>query len=378
MNKQEYLKNTKDVIYLVYCALNGRVPGRSRLEKTDLAGVYDIAQDHLLTAMCAMALESAGIKDDRFTQAMGKAIRKNAQLDIDRAQIIKRLEQEKIWYMPLKGALLKDIYPRYGMRQMSDNDILVDSGRMEDVKNIMQSLGFTVEHYGHGAHDAYFKLPVSNFEMHHRLFDPEYYPQIHNYYQNIKDSLIKDDDNNFGYHFSNEDFYIYMLAHEYKHYQNGGTGIRSVVDIYVYLREYADTLDMEYIKAECRKLGIDEFELQSRSLAMDLFNKKKLTDKDKEMLRYIIDSGTYGTIEHSVDNKVSQFGSGIAAKIRYIFSRLFVPVRKSDPMYAAFRSFYPWFYEKKYRLPLLVVYRWGRALTSRRDLAKAEIKILTK
>ena len=115
MNKQEYLKNTKDVIYLVYCALNERVPGRSRLEKTDLAGVYDIAQDHLLTAMCAMALESAGIKDDRFTQAMGKAIRKNAQLDIDRAQITKRLEQEKIWYMPLKGALLKDIYPRYGI-----------------------------------------------------------------------------------------------------------------------------------------------------------------------------------------------------------------------------------------------------------------------
>ena len=375
MNKQEYLKNTKDVIYLVYCALNGRVPARSRLEKTDLAGVYDIAQDHLLTAMCAMALESAGIKDDRFTQAMGKAIRKNAQLDIDRAQITKRLEQEKIWYMPLKGALLKDIYPRYGMRQMSDNDILFDKTRADDVREIMESLGFKTKDFGHGNHDVYFKQPVSNFEMHHCLFSQT---SLHNYYQNVKDSLIKDDDNNFGYHFSNEDFYIYMLAHEYKHYQHGGTGIRSVVDIYVYLREYADTLDMEYIKAECRKLGIDEFELQSRSLAMDLFNKKKLTDKDKEMLRYIIDSGTYGTIEHSVDNKVSQFGSGIAAKIRYIFSRLFVPVRKSDPMYAAMRSFYPWFYEKKYRLPLLVVYRWGRALTSRRDLAKAEIKILTK
>ena len=376
MDKREYVKAIKDVIYLAYCGVNGREPSDTRVQKMDINAVYEAAKKHLLTAICAMALESAGVKDNNFTQAKGKAMRKNAQMDIDRAQLLKQLEAEKIWYMPLKGSVLKDYYPKYGMRQMSDNDILFDSTRAEDVKLIMEAMGFTTEHFGQGNHDVYHKKPVSNFEMHTEIVGHND-ETIFEYYRNVKDRLIKDEDNDYGYHFSNDDFYIFMTAHEYKHYSNGGTGLRSVLDTYVYLTKFGDTLDMEYIEIECEKLGIADFEKKGRSLAMNLFGNKKLTDEDKKMLKYIVFSGTYGTIENSVKNKVASYG-GKLAKVKYLLGRLTVPTKKTDPRYEIYSSYYSWYYEKKYRLPLLFFYRIGRGFTVTRKKIINEMKILLK
>lgn len=382
MDKREYIRAIKDVIYLAYCGVNGKIPSSARVQKMDISAVYEASQKHLLTAICAMSLESAGIKDDRFTQASAKAIRRIVQMDIDRAQLFEHFEKENIWYMPLKGSLLKDLYPKYGMRQMSDNDILFDSTRAEDVKRIMESMGFTCEHIGRGNHDVYFKQPVSNFEMHTGLFSDTHIAlglrDFIEYYKNVKERLIKDENNACGYHFSNEDFYVFMTAHEYKHYSNGGTGLRSVLDTYVYLSKLGDKLDMQYIKTECKKLGMAEFESQSRSLAMNLFGAKKLTEENKQMLKYIAFSGTYGTIENMINNKVAKYGNSKLAKMKYTLRRLTIPLSEKNERYSALKAYYPWFYEKKYRIPLLFFYRFGKGLTVSRKKITQEIRILSK
>ena len=142
MEKREFRKNAADMIYLTACAINGKKPKQARIDALDLPKLFEVCQKHILTACVAYALESAGVKDYEFTQAKEKAIRKNILLDAERAKILKRLEEEKIWYMSLKGSILKDWYPKLGMRQMSDNDILFDSSRRIDVKRIMDEFGF--------------------------------------------------------------------------------------------------------------------------------------------------------------------------------------------------------------------------------------------
>ena len=73
------------------------------------------------------------------------------------------------------------------------------------------------------------------------------------------------------YHFTPEDFYVYLVAHEYKHYVRGGTGLRSLLDVYVFLRRMGDSLDRDYIRRETDKLNITEFETQTeRSLSGSL------------------------------------------------------------------------------------------------------------
>ena len=72
IERYEYLKAIKDVIYLAYCGVNERKPSSARVQKMDISAVYEAANIHLLTAICAMSLGSAGINDERFTQAEGK------------------------------------------------------------------------------------------------------------------------------------------------------------------------------------------------------------------------------------------------------------------------------------------------------------------
>ena len=172
MTKEEYLKNAMDVVYLAACAVNDIVPDAERVRVMELPHLYQVANRHLLTGITAMTLESAGVKDSAFTQLKGKAIRKVVAFDMERTAILQQLEEAGIWYMPLKGSILKELYPAIGMRQMSDNDILYDASRSEDVRRIMEGRGFTTERIGKGNHDIYYKPPVLNFEMHTALFGP--------------------------------------------------------------------------------------------------------------------------------------------------------------------------------------------------------------
>ena len=246
MEKAEFRRNAADMIYLTACAVNGRKPKQERIDRLDLPKLFEVCQKHILTACVAYALESAGVKDNDFTQAKEKAIRKNILLDAERVKILQKLEAEKIWYMPLKGALLHNWYPKLGMRQMSDNDILFDISRREDVRNIMYDFGYRLKSKLEVV-DEYLKEPVYNFEMHGELFMEYQVGAMADYYRGIKSRMLKDDNNEYGYHFSNEEYYLFMLAHEYKHFTDGGTGVRSLVDTYVFLNIYADLLDWDYL-----------------------------------------------------------------------------------------------------------------------------------
>ena len=355
------------MIYLAGCAVNDTIPDANRVRSMNLENLYRAANRHLLTAITAMALEVAGIKDGAFTQAKGKAIRKVAAMDADMIELFNRFDRMGIWYMPLKGSVLKDYYPAYGMRQMSDHDILFDSSRIDDVKSIMKSMGFSCKSFGTGVHDTYHKEPVINFEMHRALFAPASGDRLCDYYLNTKDRLVKDEGTGYRYHFSSEDFYIYMIAHEYKHYSAGGTDLRSLLDTYVYISKCGDKLDWKYITSEVQKLGIADFERQNRSLALHLFSNTALTDAEQEMLSYIISSGTYGTVEHSVENAIRKVGS----KGRYLVSRLFLPME-------IVKTWYPFFYRYKVFLPVLCLYRIGRALTVSWKRTRKELRVLMK
>ena len=368
MTREQNRAVLEDLIYLVSCAVKESVPETSRVEALDLPALYTVAERHMLTAAVAFALESAGVRDPAFMQAKAKAMRKVALMDADMEELFAEMDAAGIWHMPLKGAILQDYYPRIGMRQMSDHDILFDASRADDVRHIMEGLGFRVEEYGTMHHDVYFKEPVSNFEMHRLLVGPGLYEKLYEYYRDVESRLLGD---GYAKHFSPEDFYIYMTAHEYKHYMDMGTGLRSLLDTYVYLKK--ETLDMAYVKAEAEKLGIADFEAENRSLAQRLFSGEALTAEEDETLQLILDSGAYGSRELAVQRRLSDFGYG---KLRYALERFLEPLNKNSWNYRNLSYEFPFFYKYKVLLPLLPFYRVILRLASGR--LKAELKALKK
>ena len=328
MTREEYRAATDELIALCSWAVNGSAPDKAQTAGFALDNLYAAARRQLLTGVAAYGLEAAGRIDPAFAQAKAKAIRKTVLQDAERTAVLNRLEEAGIWYMPLKGAVLKDYYPKLGMRQMCDNDILFDSSRAEDVRAIMESLGFQTKEFGVKYRDCYQKEPVCYFEMHRALFTPYAGASVFEYYRDVKARLIKDGGNAFGYHFSNEDFYLYMTAHEYKHFSYSGVGLRSLLDAYVFLKRFEGRLDEDYIAREAQKLGLAEFERQNRGLALRLFQGEALSDGDRAMLDYLSSSGVFGTKEQLAQNLVRKHG-----RATYLFKKLFPSCKAMCTLY---------------------------------------------
>ena len=369
MNQEEFQKVRQDLIYLVACAVKEEKPDPEVVKAMDLSAVFSLAKSHSLSGAAAFAVEAAGFRSGTTTKLLSDVVHRNTRFSIEKEAVTQKLKEAGIWYVLLKGAVIKDYYPRPEMREMSDHDILFDASRAEDVKTIMESLGYKVEYFNVGAHDVYFKAPVLNFEMHRMLFSKmDDMQQLVEYFEKAADRLLGD---GVEKHFSPEDFYIYVVAHEFKHFRNFGTGLRSVLDIFVYLSKVK--MDEVYVNEVLEKLGLAEFEKKNRALAMHLFGDGKLTEEDEEMLKYVFSSGTYGTITNHVSNTLQRTNM---SKTRYALSRLFTPIRKSNPSYNAYAKMYPLFYKHKLLFPFLPFYRAIRAMRDGR--LQKEVKALKK
>ena len=213
--------STEALILLLRCAITGEIPEGDCLRDLDLSALYTLAEKHSVTGATNIGLESAGIRDDRFREAYAKTVRKVMAMETDKRKLLSILEDHGIWYVLLKGAILKDDYPRLGMRDMTDYDILYDEEHSKDVRKILTGMGYIVEEYDMHNVDSYIKPPTRRFEMHRKLF-PSFSDDHYAYYKDIKQRLIKDTGNNYGWHFSRQDLYVYLLAHEYKHYMTAG------------------------------------------------------------------------------------------------------------------------------------------------------------
>lgn len=354
----------QDLIYLVSCAVNGVTPDVERVAAMDLDAIYKLASRHMLAATVAPALKAAGVEDKRFTEALLHSVMKNVTMDAEMDALFAELDAAGIWHMPLKGTVLQHLYPVYGMRQMSDHDILFDAKRADDVRRIMEGLGFQTVRLESSDHDIYYKRPVCNFEMHRLLLGPRHGEKLCAYYRDVRSRLVGE---GFEKHFTPEDFYLYLVAHEYKHYCVSGTGLRSFLDTYVFLKK--ETLDMDYVAAEAEKMGLAEFEADNRGLSLRLFSGETLPERDREMLDYALSSGVYGTIKNKVDNGMRKANG---SRIRYAMSRFFVPISKKSRRYAAHANAYPFFYRHRFLLPFLPFYRTFRAMKTGKFQAEAK------
>lgn len=346
-------KTARDLIYLVSCAINEEKPNTDICREMDLEAVYYLAQFHSLTSAAAFALEKVTELPRAFDQAKKKAIHKLSHFDIERIKILAALEQKGVWYMPLKGILLKSFYPKAAMREMTDNDILFDPEKPDIVRAVMEELGYSCVMYDMYNHDVYEKPPTMEFEMHRTLFDLEKYPESAVYYDNIFDRLIKDSGNKFGYHMSDEDFYIYIICHMNKHYNNGGTGLRSLVDVYLFNKARYDGMDKDYLSRELSALELTEFEQRIRELAYKLFGGEENEFTENEETMYFVQSGANGTNEHWKENRLSRSMGGEdtgKAKRKYLLKRVFI---SGDEL----KKNYPTVYKHKVLYPLLFVYR---------------------
>lgn len=380
-----------DMIYLASFGINSKGKPdekcleRYRTNEENRKELFRMSAKHFIDALVGTTLKRAGVVLPKYwEERMVKAVRKVLLFDVERKKLCAWMDRERIWYLPLKGIILKEYYPSIGMRQMSDNDILFDADAWERVEKHMLSEGYETESVGNGNHDVYQKAPVYNFEMHRSLYGKGHDERWVEYYSDIKDCLIPDraDDRCYGYHMSDEDFYIYITSHAYKHYSGSGTGLRTLLDFYAYLNAKEDSLDFDYIRTACKKLGIDDFEQHNCILCRKVFAPQQTYNQDSfeqslsadelEMLQYYLSSGVYGTFERMVANRMEKQtkadGKKNLSKLNYYRHRVF-------PGMGLYEN-YPLLVKHRFLIPAYWFYRIVRMLFSRerRDYMLREVK----
>ena len=357
-------------IKMLLYSLHGQKIEEDFFHDCDSDKIFAFCRKHEIAALASLCLAE---KTGKWLEEYLLSVKRTILFDEERKNILLFFEENGIWYCPLKGIVIKDLYPEYGTRQMSDNDILVDPGKRKIILQYMKDRGYQIKYFEFNHHDSYLKKPIYNFEMHRFLFEKDSKDKSFLYYENVKERLLKDEGKNYAFRFSNEDFYLYYIAHNHKHLSTSGSGLRSLVDIYLYLEKHTD-LDMAYIEQELIKLDLIEEEKLLRSLSYKLFSVDtySLSKDEIIMLEYITDSGVYGKNKNLVQNRLNTMKKqNKNYKLSYIWFRLF-----PDEEYL--RAYHYFFYKYKWARPFLMIYRGARILTKDPKRFREEMKILIK
>jgi len=86
-------------------------------------------------------------------------------------QVCKAFDENGIDYMPVKGTLMKNLYPKPDMRVMGDADILIKVDQYDKIAPVMEGLGFS--QVFESDHEIAWRKPELFVELHKRLI-PSY------------------------------------------------------------------------------------------------------------------------------------------------------------------------------------------------------------
>lgn len=242
------------------------------------------------------------------------------------------MQGKGIRYIPLKGTILKNLYPSSEMREMSDIDILVDKKSMPAVKEYLIKRGYTFEHKGH--HDVYRKEPGICFELHETLIDRQRNTGFDKYFENPWQLSEPAED---GYMLTPENEFIYLMAHLYGHFHQGGIGIRAVLDIYLYKEN--NRLDFEYINGVFEQNGILRFADNIIRLADVWFSEAAEAQITEELGAYIMTSGTYGKIKRMKLDLSSEDSSKMKNIVYTVKRKLFLSRKELNTRYPWSKNF---------------------------------------
>ena len=270
----------------------------------------------------------------------------------DSLNVINNLEALGIKYMPLKGYILKDFYPKPEMRYSSDCDILVEPKNLKHVCKMFKQMGY-FKHKNDQHHDVYYNPSTKTvFEIHKKLF----VGSLEKHFGIGFDKAYKDENSNYLYKYNANDFYISIIGHYAYHFDEGaGVGIRAICDIKVIKDHFKEKLDFDYIDKELDKCGLLTFKNELEQVEKFLFKSDNSASKfTKDLACYMLSSSLLENEQNLGANELAKV-KGKKSKGKALFKKIFPP--KENIYYT-----YSWLKKVKFLLPLGYVIRWFRVI----------------
>lgn len=299
--------------------------------------------------------------------------------DVQHLEAIKKiktiLNDACIDHIFLKGAHLKEIYPKTYMRAMGDIDILIKKDRLDLVHQIFDQHHIICKQKSI-QHDS-FKMDNITIEVH-----PVLYKDF-----NAKYRILFDDPWSFvsinetsTYFFSHAYELCYLLYHLAKHLDTSGIGLRSILDIGLYMKFYETKIDFSDLhqlleKAEMLTFYHRIYQFNQNFFELSCENELGNPNLDEDTLIKLFDFFMTSGI-HGLGKSYNSFTTRKASYQLRNKSRFLFYISLFFPSYETMLGMYPWLKKAKILIVFAWLLRWLKSMFKKRKTSMHKLKQL--
>ena len=365
MEKQE-----RNLIALMDLAVNGRMRA---VDQPDYPRLLTLARkphvDNLLY-QAVKKLPPSQQPQPQFLSALRKlayaAAARDALQEKEREQVLAAFDGAGVRVLPLKGSCLKRIYPSPEMRHMSDTDLLIAPSQAQQAHRILEGLHFTAQHSNDENTDLYRSEGGFSLELHKSLAGEGMNQTGRDYLVGLMDLAQPVSEGSAVLILPDVEHYTYLICHALKHFLGGGTGIRTILDLWLCRKYWA--MDDTVLQERLRKLGLDVFAARLEELGQVWFGDRENDEFTDALGDYLFGSGAYG----SFGNKAENLFLGRSGSRRFAYWR-----RRIFPPRKVMSGYFPVLKKAPILLPFFWFWRWIQTLTQRREKLKTELRTVS-
>ncbi|MBQ8688901.1 MAG: nucleotidyltransferase family protein [Clostridia bacterium] len=344
--------NTVDILTsLLRAVLSGEQisPDVATAARESSAELFKIADSHDIAHVIASAMVSCGamqkgsdeyrLFSDREELAFFRYKRLAAATD----EICGVLDEQKIQYVLLKGAVVRELYPEPWMRMSGDIDLLVAEENLASaISAIVDGLGYKTDGK-RDFHDVSLFSPSGvHLELHFSI--KENIEKIDRALERVWDYATPVGDGS-RYELTGEFFVLHLIAHAAYHFINGGCGIKPFTDIWLW--KIKRGFDEGVLRELLAEVGLVTFYDGCTALIDAWFCGTEHTDLTRKMEAHVVLNSLCGDAPKAqVVTHGREGGRG-----KYILRRIFPP-------YSSMKIRYPVLNKHPYLLPVFEVVRW--------------------
>ena len=312
-----------------------------------LSALYGVSKNHDIAHLVGDALIKNGLIENgdiksQFQNQIVMAVYRYENLNYELGRICEILEESRILFIPLKGAVIRQFYPEPWMRTSCDIDILVHEEDLESAVLVLQEkAGYTTDGKKN-FHDVSLYSPSGiHLELHYNIKEVK---------ENLDGLLGRAWEfavpkNGYEYAFTGEFFMFHVLAHASYHFLGGGCGIRPFIDLFLLKRSLP--YDAEKLSAILSEAGIKKFAEEAEKLSEVWFGEGVHDGVTMPMEKFVLSGGVYGnSVNHAAVKQVEKKG-----RARHIMSRIWMP-------YESLVVRYPNLKGKRILQPFYEIKRW--------------------
>lgn len=341
-------------------AVKSTLNGVSYSEKIEQEkAFYLMAKENGFSGMLYETLDMTQFTEkvkSRFTRDFFAYQAQDARQTVVINDVTELLNENEIKHIFLKGSQLKKLYPKPYMRQMGDVDILVESTSMKLIHKILTSNGY-LNKLKSEQHDAFCHPNGTTLEIHPRL--------MRELEGNVRPLMNQE------WHYAssfNQSTYIlsplytcvYLLFHTAKHLYGSGIGLRTVLDIGIYLKAHKDEIDLNELLVLLEDNRLTQFfktilMLNNRYFDIDIYPELLKVDPLDEKAFNILTNHIVISGIHGLGNEFNNYIGRVTTFKMQHKSKFLLLLKLIFPSYKAMRGMYHWLRP----LPILLPLAWG-------------------